>query len=558
MSETENPMNFDNVGSSHQTQEHNIKNMSNEQAMVLKLSHPPTNVPELLGLPTNDARTQVLIQWRNNDVMQVPSFEISNGVTDDGDWRTITDYGYIIPTGARVPYIGVYYGKTGFYLQDVRNTKVQDNFNFDVWKDTVNLYRPIYKSTTVYSNVTAFNNTGSMNVQQFNPAILFAGTLSEFSWQHPKYFSIFIKDGIEAGRIKTTNASHVDFNPIAIEHYFRDAGTKLTGVDLDPSTTIQVVNLGRIGYESDAASIMPSPSQINTNSMRSYAGRFADGAFAVQRLNTVSPAWLTGTRTYEKEKNNGLYQCFIFTDSDGSAPSFAQLNEQLPGNTSKVLTDTLWSQDMTWSFVRAQGITPNGLVTTTPDASVSPFLIKTYYGFEAQPVWGGPWNGLARVSPKPSLTAMQALIDTFYGMPDGMPAKYNFLGTILPFLKDIIPAGVSWIKSIFSDPKPKPQKKAFNFAGWNFVPPLSQGVRAASRSEAPSRDGPITVVRPPTIRGGPSRIPVPIRRRTAAAPQQSRIPRPVRVVQVPDQPRRRNRKELPESSPVYSSRRHRR
>lgn len=449
-----NPMHFDD-GSASNEQAHEFKNMSPERAMILKLTHPPTTVPELEGLPTNDARTQVVIQWRNNDILKTPSIVTEQGVTEDVDWSTVTDYGFIVPNSARVQYIGCTYGPVGSpvegqYVQDVKNTKIQDNFDFSVWSKTVNLYRPIYKSTTLYSNVTMFNNVGSINVQQFNPAILFAGKLSEFSFQSPELFARFLKDGVAASRISLGGAVHCDYNLSAVEHYFRSTGQKTSGFDLDPSTTIQVIDLGKVGYEQDVTSLMPTPSQINTNSMRSFAGKFQDGAFAVQRLNTIAPRWLVGSRP--SINYNGLYECYTYTVLSDGTGHFVPLAEQTAPGKSKVLLDTLWSQDMTWTFIRCQGLTAQSV--TSQD--IPPFLIKQYYGMEAQPVWGGPWNGLSRESPRPSLKAMQQLIDAFYAMPDAMEAKYNFLGTILPFLKGLIPAGVSLLSGLF---KPKEEKK---------------------------------------------------------------------------------------------------
>jgi hypothetical protein len=99
-----------------------------------------------------------------------------------------------------------------------------------------------------------------------------------------------------------------------------------------------------------------------------------------------------------------------------------------------------------------QGITANS-VGATSELSVSPLAIKTYYGFEAQPVWNGPWNGLSKVAPKPNIMAMQALLDSFYEMPDAMPMKYNSWGTFLPFLLDVLPKGIELVSSLFDKSK---------------------------------------------------------------------------------------------------------
>jgi len=539
---TENPMHLDDRADTG-LQTHSEKNMNPAKAMVLKLSHPPCNVPELEGLPTNDARTQVITQWRNNDVLMDCTVNTGPGVTKTTGWTDVHDYGLIFPTGARISYIGCYYGQSARYLQDVANTKIQDNFDFSVWQKTVNLYRPIYKSATVYSNQTMFNNTGTCNVQQFNPAILFAGKLSTFSWQQPENFAKFVEDAVNDGRCTLGGSLHSDFNQSAVEHYFRKASIKFTGISLDPSTTIQVINLGKIGYNSDEASIMPSPSQMLTNSMRSYAGKAVDGAFAVQRLNTVTPAWLAGSRT--SDDFNGLYECYTFTQYTNGPGSFTRLVEQAGIDKANVMLDTLWSQDMTWTFMRFQGLNPSGLISSS---TVSPVVIKTYYGFEAQPVWGGPWNGLSRVSPKPDLAAMQALMDTFYGMPDAMEAKYNFLGTILPFLKGLIPKGISLLSGLFGGSSKSKAPDRYRNAGSTMADVVStmRGMRMQEPMHYPPQqrhyDGQIYSTAPVTIAGPPA---YPLPRAPAPRPSRSRTPRSQkRVVSASPAPRR-NLKKLP-------------
>eukprot|EP01084_Bolivina_argentea_P210210 357876_1 len=62
------------------------------------------------------------------------------------------------------------------------------------------------------------------------------------------------------------------------------------------------------------------------------------------------------------------------------------------------------------------------------------------------------------MSPKPSLSEMQALMDTFYEMPDGMPAKYNAMGAFLPFLAQALPHALSFVKHLITKEKSEPKK----------------------------------------------------------------------------------------------------
>jgi hypothetical protein len=462
----DNDANFDPTsnGTSTSVQNHKINNINSEEAMILKCTHPPTNVPELEGLPTNDARTQCIIQWRNNEVLKEPLTRNDATQTQEVDWHNINDYSIIVPTGARIKYFGLTYSATtaANYDQDYANVGVQDNFNFDLWRSTVNVYRPIYKSITLYPNVTAFNNTGIINVQQFNPNVLFAGKLLHMSYDQPEIFLKHLECMEKRGIlefVKDLGDTTQGLNHSVVRDYLTIKGHKYGGIKLDPATDVQVISFQNIGYESDSFSLAPTPSQIMTNSMRSYADKFVNGAFAVQRLNTVSPSWLAG----DNLSISGLYECYTWTISKDGQKHYVPLLDQF-GKTGTALSevpimkDTLWTKDMTWTVMRMQGISSNQHVTT--DAAASPIAIKTYYGFEAQPVWNGPWNGLSKVAPKPNIMAMQALLDSFYEMPDAMPMKYNSWGTFLPFLLDVLPKGIELVSSLFNKSKKSDTKPA--------------------------------------------------------------------------------------------------
>lgn len=463
----DNSMNFDPMSDSTSMPEQTHgKSLTPSQAFVCKVTHPPTTVPEFSGLPTQDARTQVVYNMRNIDVLKTPvTFDYGTSKYAANTWNDHNDYTIIVPTGARIKWFGCCYtytagsGLTNTYIQDVANVGVQDNFDFQNWSSTVNLYRPCYKSITLYPNVTAFNNQGVISAQQFNPNILFSGSMSSMSYDQPKLFNmaldhLFTKKGDD---LFYSSETHSDFHHAVIESWFKSRKLRSRGLNLDPNNFIQIINMGKVGYESDSVSLVPTPSQIAQNSMRSYQDKFINGAFVVSRINTLSPKWMSGSNTQINTK--GLYECWSYTvGADDSTHLVQLLDPTAPGSSSDspVMLDTLWSSDMTWQFIRMQGISPN--LTTGPtqySATVSPIAIKHYYGIEAQPVWNGPWNGIARMSPKPSLSEMQSLMDTFYEMPDGMPAKYNALGAFLPFLASALPHALSFVKDLITSKKSK-------------------------------------------------------------------------------------------------------
>lgn len=482
----ENPIDFDPASESCSMPEQtHAKPLTEREALIAKVTHPPSTVPEFSGLPTQDARTQVVFNFRNIDVLKTPIvFDRTTGKLVSKEWSAASDYSIVVPTGARIKWFGCTYDMNattpGFYEQDLNNVGIQDNFNFKNWAETVNLYRPVAKSVTLYANVTAFNNQGIISCQQFNPNILFSGAAALLSHQDSKLFHHLLDSHFERDPEFVSNRDnvHPDFNLSTVEAWFKSRKIKATNIKLDPNFPIQIINMGTVGYESDTASYVPTPSQMAQNSMRSYQDKFVSGCFSVQRLNTISPEWLSGSAPITSADTiKGLYNCYICVIGNTGALSIIPLLDNSGvGNVPAdfiTMKDTLWTKDMTWTMIRMQGIAPN-LVLGGDATVVSPVSIKTYYTIEAQPVWNGPWNGMSRVSPKPSLTDMQAIMDTFYEMPDGMPSKYNALGSFLPFLAQLVPHAIKAIGNLFSSkdnskpaprgPRParKPAKKILN------------------------------------------------------------------------------------------------
>jgi len=456
------------------------KVLTPSQAFVCKVTHPPTTVPEFAGLPTQDARTQVVYNMRNIDVLKTPvTYDATTQLYQANSWSDHNDYTILVPNGARIKWFGCCYDVTNsnvpgttpevsrYYQQDVANVGVQDNFDFQNWSTTVNLYRPCYKSITLYPNVTAFNNQGIIAAQQFNPNILFHGSMSAFSYEQPKMF-LQALDHLYSNQndnLFQANETHPDFHHSLIESWFKTRKIRSRGLKLDPDNYIQIINLGNVGYESDIMSLVPTPSQIAQNSMRSYQDKFINGAFVVSRVNTLSPKWMSGSNTTQSGIYRGLYECWSYTIAGDGSPHLIRLkdpsNAGVKPDDSPVMLDTLWSSDMTWQVIRMQGISPNMITPTTNNAiAASPISVKNYYGIEAQPVLNGPWNGIARMSPKPSLSEMQSLMDTFYEMPDGMPAKYNAMGAFLPFLAQALPHALSFVKHLITKEKPESKKSS--------------------------------------------------------------------------------------------------
>jgi len=451
-------------------------------AFIQKCIHPPSAVPNFEGLPTNDARSQVLLQWRNVQLMANPyiwDYTVHSVRAVTAADLTTFNYAILCMNGARVLSVPFIYNRTSNTMdQDYNNVDTQDAFDFTNWHKEANLYRPAYRSVTTYLNATAFNNTGMVVGQQFNPNILFGGTLTELALTNPKVFYLWMSCAYKRGQLHThrENACSLD-TPCEmwdeLPKYIREETSRVLGLpptthfELDPNTNLQIFNVGIVGNGTGTkATCVPTASQILNNSMRSYAGKAYEGTFSVSRLNTLTPSWLAGSNTYVGSitPQNGLYQCYVMTTGTDGLPHIAALYDNAKiGDVElglTVLLDTLWSKDMTWNWVLYEGLSMNSQTSVSTQ-----LLIKKYYtGYEVQPTPKSAWAGMIQLAPKPDIMSLQALMDAFYDLKDTLPAKYNFLGTLASLIP-LIPSAVDAISSIFkkkatiSEPSEKVEKR---------------------------------------------------------------------------------------------------
>nr|WAY16462.1 hypothetical protein [Hepelivirales sp.] len=477
-----NPVDVDLFSSLHgstEVQNKPTKISNPSTAFIQKSLHPPSAIDGYCGLPTNDARSQVLAEWRSVELSRKPVIPGTANIFVGGPASPCM--AFLIPTGARVNHIAFSQrlaADTGYrYVQDIGNTQLNTNYNFANFRDDAQLYRPAYKSTTFYLNATYFNNTGLCIVNQFNPNVLFAGTLLKLSNQ-PELFMLMVK---------SRNIKHVPYTDMEFdthselfstfpnfiqreihEHFGTDS--KKTTFDLNPNTTVQIVNFG-------TSYVVPEDSQVLMQSLRSYAGKAMDGAFVVQRLNTIAPQWLSAGNTIGPIPGDprGLYECWAYNiRPDDQSQHLVPFLEPGPAGisfaTAPTLLDTLWSSDFTWSWVVFDGLTYQnvGTGTASPTANDQILITKTYLGVEIQPAPQSPWTSMLKISPAPDLEAMQALMDGFYELKDGLPAAYNFWGTLAAvggqiltsFGPKLLQTAITGLKNIGkkkNNPKPTPQ-----------------------------------------------------------------------------------------------------
>lgn len=409
-----------------------------EQACIAKLIHPPSAIPSFDGLPTLDARSQVVSKYVNVGIIAQPSVELDGKVTAvPPDY--LSNFAILCPTGARVDAIcfainpGAQY-PSGYMTQDLSNVITNEAYNFSNWYEDANLYRPIGKSLTTYLNATAFNDTGIVSGEQFNPNILFAGKLLGMALEDPVHFYEFVDSMNRRGTLSYPRGFDIVDNPFdSFPIYIQDEirrRTRIKGpINLDPNTSIQVINMGEIGGTGIFPNFIPSPNQIMNQSARAYTGKAREGTFSVQRLNTVAPKWLSSSNTSSDTippPLPGLYDCYYYTVDTLGNGHYVPFAEKTPNGTPsqevKVLRDTLWSSDMTWSITFYQGLTAtNGL---TQQSNMVAY--KFYTIFEIQPAPRSAWAGLMKLAPKPSLKTMEDLLVAFYDLKDMMPAAMNF------------------------------------------------------------------------------------------------------------------------------------
>lgn len=418
-------------------QEKEIKGTPSED-FLLKMLHPP-RAQRFEGLPTNDTRSQVTTEYVNM-VLQ----SASRAFTGSGTTYTLltnpTRLAFLQLSGLRILQIAFVISAAGDkFFQDVANTVVNSLYDFkNRFAQDVQLYRPTYRSHTSTLNATMFNNTGMVSVNQFNPNIMFRGFTSSFALQKPAEFVEFITSLYKTGSVQQIDAKSPDFEkqinlwrkyPKWIRDDISERLNLKTGLNLSPDANIQILYLGAIGNSSD---FVPDSAQILTQSSRSYGGPAKEGTFTVSRLNTLTPEWLSSSNMSTSTFSEGLFQCFIGYREIGGPIHILALDDPTspaPLTTRIPLFDTAWSDNMTASWTLYEGLSYNAQALPTANQQI--LIHKFYQGAELQPALQSSFAGMARLAPRPNMMLMQKLMDAFYDQKDSMPARYNFLGTLL-------------------------------------------------------------------------------------------------------------------------------
>lgn len=433
------------------------KTVSAKAAFMAKCLHPPSAVNGFEGLPTNDTRSQVTVEYKGIFLSQASGYvNGDNKVVPPA--RKPTSFAYLVTGGGLRFQAFAFFKDTdnGNWYQDVPNIIVNNVYDSERVSYDVNLYRPTYKSITQSLNTTMFNNTGMVVGNSFNPPLLWAGSLGELAEKHPARFRDFVKFRIKSkqplsrrSKCKHFNAfpasvkmdvleivksviSNLDDDTRGFQHISLE-DDPIT-VDLDPSAKIQFIFFGEAADQ--PLTPVPTMDQILNNDTRSATYPAREGAFVVSRLNNISPAWLAPTNG--TNSLFGLYECYCsYIDNVGQYHFVNLFDRGELGTAANVARDIQWAQDMTWSWIQYQGLSYN----SNQDVVTQQQLLATKFvsGYEFQPAYLSPFAGLQRLSPKPDLMAMEELMREFYNLKSILPAKYNFLGMLARGAAKLLP-----------------------------------------------------------------------------------------------------------------------
>lgn len=431
-----------------------VKNPSH--SFIDKHIHPPSAVPGYAGMPTNDSRTQVITNWVElNTIRNVKGPAPAGQAPVDAAPNYVDGFAFLHTSGIRHPNIAFFhYNQSGDvadgWHQDVANTIRLSIYDTNRFRYDANKFRPAYRSNTITLNATAFNDVGMLSSCQFNGSLLFSGTILQLTEKYPKRAKAFLTAHCSAHKIAGIKKDHLELFPPNIQSHLRDVlhvqdgATILVGgraanlrtevpeqLNLDPNTSIQFIDFNKQGNGESGnqlGAVVPTHSQVINMSTRSYGGPAKEGNFITQRINTVAPRWMAAANDDAANLPNlGMYECYVAYEDLNGVDQFYPFTEIGVDGKCRPLIDVQWSDDMTWGWTLITGLVPNTNISTGL-VSDNLLIVKTYIGTEIQPAAQSAWAGMQALGPRPDMTAMQALMEAYYDLKDGMPAKYNFAG----------------------------------------------------------------------------------------------------------------------------------
>lgn len=478
---------------------------SPQAAFERKTIHPPEAVDGYCGMPTNDTRTQVVVEWKDSRLIQGSQVANGNDPNNDVPPGNVAGFAFLQTSGPNFPLmVFVKYDRGGgdiIWRQDVSNTKRNTVYNMNrFWEDAA-LYRQSSKSYTYYLNTTAFNDVGIVASYQFNPAIEFTGTIPAFFDKTRTKARKFIEKLLDEGAyfssehdwnvdIKASYAdyfdndndfTHIEDLKVRLNKLKSRRHAELTkkllakglkappfqSIDkpyaVTPDVEFQIINFGSTGNtlsgNTDGA-IVPDIEQIMNASARSFQCPAKEGQFVVNRLNNLSPKWWATSHNKQAFSPYGLYECwYSFNDLLGNDNYARFVTHAAAGTGHETCLDAFWGDDFTWSWTVFDGLVPNTNISVG-SASSQLIQIKGYNGYEIQPSPRSPWAGLQKIAPMPDMAAMQNYERASFLLKDATIAKNNFLAAAAKVLGQVASTVVPGIitKVLHKDNKGQPVK----------------------------------------------------------------------------------------------------
>nr|WPR18503.1 MAG: peptidase A21 family protein [Chemarfal virus 216] len=493
----------DNHTGSHVMSVNNIKmsvDTDSGAAFVEKYLHPPRPARgDYAGIPDKNNSPSVRAQY--DAVKQIQTYDVSAG-------QQYNKVLLIHTSSAIAPVITIKYDLTGISVQSPDDVILNTNI---VCQDMVAQCasgRMAYKSTTSNLNATGFNNQGVVTSALFRPnrSIYRIGDL--ISRYHGAIRDL---DSFHRELCVIYDLVHRPWNG-KDDHYKHVITNIGTAVD----NFAQVLKVGIIPNESTPI-VMMSPNAVSTAA--------TEGSFVVQKF-------LNDTIPYLDFSDSGLsglgvsvaagMPCLIFEQVSATTGQlqFIKAKDQ-PGLPPGIntLQDLPWN-DFCWGYTLYEGLSvaPGTSTTVTP-----PYLtVKTITGYEFQPLPNSVLSPFIKESAVYDFSALRLCTMANHSLPDSLPSKMNFWGSLGRMLLSVAPSLVKTLVDVFGSktksaapsapPKPLPKPSA---------PPMPT---APTRS-LPRAMRQLTIARAPRYTAATPRP-----RRGPAKPKSNRKPKPKREV----------------------------
>lgn len=406
-------------------------------AFVEKYLHPPRPTrSEYAGIPDKNTTPSAFAEYKM--IQQIQTYKVATP-----DTIYYPNVLFIYTSSAIAPIITIPFKllSDGTFSADEFTASVNPNINVqDMIRQNAS-GRLEYKSTTISLNATAFNNQGVVTTSQFRPniSIYRAGDLIENHYHEMHDAEKMIETLYKFYNIKYVPPTKIDPQTHHLQHL---------GVAVD--NYIQILSPGTLPSVSTPIAMM-SP---NSTSVLA-----TEGSFVVQKFDIDSIPYKSFANSKDAGSAPGTYAgmpCYIRFQNP-SVETFALYPIRVvgqPGNATEILTDLPWF-DFNWGYSLYEGMSIGFQNGSTP-----PYLtVKAITGFAFQPLPNSALSPFIRESAMYDQEAIRFISMTNHAMPDSLPAKMNFWGSLGKILLSSAPQIIETISNIFGKKRTNDERK---------------------------------------------------------------------------------------------------